>query len=264
MALHPFDDLGPCRPHTRRVAEELVPLFNVLQTWAYDPKSAAKTPPGEHGLGRALDLMVFVDQAQHTSSALGDKIAGYVWQHRARLGVEYLIWNRRIRNRAIDGGAWRAYTGEKPHTDHVHVTFLNTPPAYKAPTDPPLPVMTIQLRYVLEAAKLDDDAGRKTPSHPVAMRYAQTALNKALPAKLDVDGWFGPATLAAVKAWQTKLKHKPTGTLTVEEWDKLGTASGVFTYPTPIPPDPKVRLEGPGGQVIVLKSDGWKIVEGKL
>jgi len=40
-----------------------------------------------------------------------------------RLGIQYLIWNRRIW-RAYDAeSGWQVYTGSNPHTDHVHFSF---------------------------------------------------------------------------------------------------------------------------------------------
>lgn len=40
--------------------------------------------------------------------------------------VKYIIWNRRIANSAAIGSAqawqWRPYTGENPHTRHVHIS----------------------------------------------------------------------------------------------------------------------------------------------
>lgn len=37
--------------------------------------------------------------------------------------VHYVIWNRRIANPEIEGGAWRAYNGTNPHTKHLHVSI---------------------------------------------------------------------------------------------------------------------------------------------
>jgi len=36
--------------------------------------------------------------------------------------VRYIIWNKRIRNREYEAGAWRAYSGASPHTAHMHVS----------------------------------------------------------------------------------------------------------------------------------------------
>jgi hypothetical protein len=37
--------------------------------------------------------------------------------------THYVIWNRRIRNRAFEDGAWRPYSGASPHTEHLHVSI---------------------------------------------------------------------------------------------------------------------------------------------
>lgn len=39
--------------------------------------------------------------------------------------VKYVIWNRRISSPAIDGGAWRPYTGSNPHDHHMHVSVTD-------------------------------------------------------------------------------------------------------------------------------------------
>lgn len=72
---------------------------------------------GEHATGHSLDIMV--------SSDLGTQIAAFLQEHRAELGVEYLIWRQRIW-RPATSGSWRhmASRGSATanHMDHVHVT----------------------------------------------------------------------------------------------------------------------------------------------
>lgn len=36
--------------------------------------------------------------------------------------THYVIWNKRIRNKAFEGGAWRPYSGASPHTAHLHIS----------------------------------------------------------------------------------------------------------------------------------------------
>lgn len=38
-----------------------------------------------------------------------------------RAGIMYVIWNRRIWNTRSQ--TWQNYTGQSPHTDHVHISF---------------------------------------------------------------------------------------------------------------------------------------------
>ena len=40
-----------------------------------------------------------------------------------RLGIQYMIWNRRIWGAYSAGSGWRKYTGSNPHTDHVHFSL---------------------------------------------------------------------------------------------------------------------------------------------
>lgn len=72
---------------------------------------------GEHATGHALDIMV--------RGALGDRIAAFVQEHRAELGVEYIIWEQRIW-RPATSNSWRGMSSRggdtANHMDHVHVT----------------------------------------------------------------------------------------------------------------------------------------------
>ncbi|MFD1824733.1 MULTISPECIES: SH3 domain-containing protein [Mumia] len=73
---------------------------------------------GEHGSGRALDIMV--------SGATGDQIADYVRANASRLGVTEVLWAQQIwtTQRASEG--WRSMedrgSSTANHYDHVHVT----------------------------------------------------------------------------------------------------------------------------------------------
>jgi hypothetical protein len=73
---------------------------------------------GEHGSGRALDIMVSTD--------LGNAIASWLQAHAAELGVSELLWRQRIwtTERAGDGWRWMSDRGSATanHYDHVHVT----------------------------------------------------------------------------------------------------------------------------------------------
>ncbi len=40
-----------------------------------------------------------------------------------RLGIQYVIWNKRIWGSYNEAAGWRAYTGANKHTDHVHISF---------------------------------------------------------------------------------------------------------------------------------------------
>ena len=68
----------------------------------------------DHNDGNALDI-TYDPQNGPDLDALADLL---ITDPR----VHYVIWNRRIRNRAFVAGAWRPYSGASPHTEHLHVS----------------------------------------------------------------------------------------------------------------------------------------------
>ncbi len=74
---------------------------------------------GEHATGQALDIMV------GAGNPIGYDIAAFLQEHRAELGIEYLIWHQHIW-RPATSGAWRSMSDRggatANHMDHVHVT----------------------------------------------------------------------------------------------------------------------------------------------
>jgi hypothetical protein len=74
---------------------------------------------GEHATGHALDIMVGV------GNPVGDDVAAFLQEHRAELGIEYLIWKQRIW-RPATSPSWRGMSNRggatANHLDHVHVT----------------------------------------------------------------------------------------------------------------------------------------------
>lgn len=70
---------------------------------------------------------------------LGDAIANYLIANADRVGLNWLIWNRRIyrHQNTNRGHGWDDYTGPKPHTDHVHAEVddrIYQPPEDDMPT----------------------------------------------------------------------------------------------------------------------------------
>jgi hypothetical protein len=84
----------------------------------------------EHKEGRALDWGVNVSNAREAKAAneviawlLATDRYGNKFAMARRLGIMYIIWNRRIWGAYNAASGWRAYTGASPHTDHVHFSF---------------------------------------------------------------------------------------------------------------------------------------------
>ena len=73
---------------------------------------------GEHGTGRALDIMI--------SGDAGWEVAEYVRAHAGELGVSEVLYSQRIWTVERSGEGWRAMadrgSSTANHYDHVHVT----------------------------------------------------------------------------------------------------------------------------------------------
>jgi hypothetical protein len=84
----------------------------------------------EHKEGRAFDWGVSVNKAKDRASVralmkwlLKRDAYGNRYAMARRLGIQYMIWNRRIWGAYAAGRGWRKYTGSNPHTDHVHFSL---------------------------------------------------------------------------------------------------------------------------------------------
>jgi len=73
---------------------------------------------GNHGQGRALDIMV--------RGATGDRIAAFLRANARALGVTEVIWEQRIWTVQRAGEGWRPMpdrgSATANHYDHVHVS----------------------------------------------------------------------------------------------------------------------------------------------
>ncbi len=70
-----------------------------------------------HSVGRAIDIMVSALDPEGLQT--GDEIRNVLINNAEVLGIQRVIWNRKTWAPNTDG--WRDYTGENPHTDHLHV-----------------------------------------------------------------------------------------------------------------------------------------------
>ena len=84
----------------------------------------------EHKEGRAWDWAVSAHDRADAARAsallnwlLKKDARGKKYGNARRLGIMYIIWNRRIWGSAHAKDGWRPYTGAHPHTDHVHFSF---------------------------------------------------------------------------------------------------------------------------------------------
>lgn len=93
-------------------------------------RSCVQGGQSEHKEGRAWDWMLNV--ANRADRRVANDFLGWLtakgpdgqagYQAR-RLGIMYVIWNRRIWSAYRSGDGWRPYSGWSPHTDHIHLSF---------------------------------------------------------------------------------------------------------------------------------------------
>jgi hypothetical protein len=84
----------------------------------------------EHKEGRALDYMLDVNDREENAIAndalnwlLKTDRHGNKHANARRLGIMYIIWNRKIWGSYNPSAGWRDYGGSNPHTDHIHFSF---------------------------------------------------------------------------------------------------------------------------------------------
>ena len=132
--------------------------------------------------------------------------------------VTYVIWNRKIYNRARAAEGWRAYTGPSPHDHHMHVSIAATsreiltawPWSANGSLGPipplkPVPYGNIPLRL---------------GSRGTATLILQIQL-KSMGYDVTPDGSFGPKTLHVVQSLQRKKQFKVDGIVGPKTWAAL-------------------------------------------
>jgi len=135
----PLDDLAPYQPQatcTPRAKAGVVGFQRiVLASFPRTGNSGISRAcsiggPSEHKEGRAWDWTVSVARPYDVAAArkvftwlLRADTSGRRWAMARRLGVMYVIHNRRIWGSYRAGEGWRPYVGTNPHTDHVHFSF---------------------------------------------------------------------------------------------------------------------------------------------
>lgn len=102
--------LGLVKPHVRKAADYFGPKHGIKVVYGFGPGSV---PNSDHPKGLALDFMT-------SNKSVGDRLVADLMANAAAFNVTYIIWWRRIWYR---GKGWDDYSGPRPHTDHVHVSF---------------------------------------------------------------------------------------------------------------------------------------------
>ena len=135
-----IDDYGRYEGQTLCVTEPSPGLVDLraLITAAYPGvaplgrlvRDCAQGGTSEHKDGRAVDWAVNVNSPAQRAAAedflgwlLATDVHGNANANLRRLGIMYIIWDRRVFKayRAKDG--WTPYTGASAHTDHIHLSL---------------------------------------------------------------------------------------------------------------------------------------------
>ena len=147
--------------------------------------------------------------------------------------VRYIIHNRRIMNRDIGNFAARPYRGANPHTQHVHISLYQSATAENR-----------KQSWGLANAKAVtgvSGGGSSSPTYktvsgstPLVKLYHKGEPVKRIQAAVGVkaDGYYGPDTVKAVKAFQKAHKLDADGIVGDKTWAAI---NGGKKAPKPSP-----------------------------
>ena len=76
-----------------------------------------------HAEGRALDWMISAGSPanRRTVARFIKLVSANNWKLGRAMGLQEVIWNRKIWTATYHASGFRSYTGPNPHTDHVHI-----------------------------------------------------------------------------------------------------------------------------------------------
>ncbi|MCY1158999.1 MAG: Peptidoglycan-binding domain 1 protein [Citricoccus sp.] len=176
-----------------------------------------------HGEGRAVDLGI-----NPHGAAYGTDLAERLRNSSKEIGIQCIIWNRKIWSGAHPNSGWRNYGGRNDHVDHLHVE-LSWAAAKKNSSE----VITLLNTHL--ATEPDAPQPPETPSptapYPTQRRgdtgalveEIQTRLNRYGFAAGPEDGVFGAGTEAAVKRFQDAVGTGVDGIVGSKTWAALLT-----------------------------------------
>ena len=115
------------RPGARKIAHLIRATYGTDESIGIARDACYTT--SEHNDGRALDWMLDASNPDDQAKAkaflgwlLGPDEFGNKAAMARRLGVMYIIWNKRMW-RAYSPQGWGDYSGTNPHTDHIHISL---------------------------------------------------------------------------------------------------------------------------------------------
>ena len=175
-----------------------------------------------HGEGRAADFGIRPYGAKY-----GTDLANALVAYSKELGIQCVIWNRRIWSSSYPHSGWRRYNGVASHTDHIHVEFTwARARSGRAAT-------AKRFAEVLGGVKPGDvkvGGGGGGGTTYKQIKYGQMIKlhTKGKPVEdvqavvgVTVDGFAGPSTIAAIKKWQKSHGLPADGIVGPDTWAKM-------------------------------------------
>ncbi|WP_257477017.1 SH3 domain-containing protein [Acidipropionibacterium jensenii] len=113
--------LSGLRPSAKGIVDRTISQFPQIKT-IYGVRADAYP---DHPSGHAIDLMM---PRGASDNALGWTVANYYKAHALELGVQYIMWDKKIWNISRDSEGWRDVADRggvtANHQDHVHITTI--------------------------------------------------------------------------------------------------------------------------------------------
>ena len=209
------------------------PGATALMNWCLENYQASKnlgiyncrtvrgsTAPSMHGEGRAIDVGFPV--LNRKAHADGSRLLEDLAKHAGDLGLQCIIWNRRIYSARSPRG--RKYTGSNPHIDHLHIELTKDAAERLTPT---------RLHSILGRSQADQEPPKLNVRSLPTLRLKrpfmrgrevkelQALLNDNRIQKIKEDGVFGPNTRRAVAQFQATRRLKPDGIVGPLTWTAL-------------------------------------------
>lgn len=153
-----------------------------------------------HAEGRAGDHGV-------KTIAKGNRLIQRLRPHAVQLGIQCMIFNRRIWSAKSPGKTGRAYTGAAPHRDHAHIE-LTWAAAKRLTIATIKAVLGGKARIPAQRSKARHPAGSRTLRQGMRgadVRSLQRRLQRWNAPNLEPDGIFGPHTARVVRRF--KVTH---------------------------------------------------------
>lgn len=225
------------KPGTRAYAELMRQTFGMGGYGIERTCTAGGT--SEHKEGRAVDWML--NAADPAQKAVADAATAWLTENEGanarRLGVLYIIWNRKMWRAYAPEKGWQNYVGDSPHTDHIHTSLtwdgamgrtswwtgsaigrgdLGPCRVYRGQFAP----LYTGPQYQRCSTALPAAPYSPFPVYVVGQKAANIAVaQRAL--GVTADGAFGSATRNALLSWQASNGVPRTGVLDKPTWARL-------------------------------------------